>query len=134
MNNKLMDILDVIKYIVVSMVLFFVMIGISLYFWISFGSTLEQRYKNTDWSAYYAVKEDYYHNFKPSGEAEDTWYKYDIKSDNWFQIEDDDLPYQLAIRDMKSDHWYSNTWSEGSPFSDFRESKSFEEYLDSKVA
>ena len=85
-------------------------------------------------SSYYVVKEDYYCNFKPSGEAEDTWYKYDIKSDNWFQIEDDDLPYQLAIRDMKSDHWYSNTWSEGSPFSDFRESESFEEYLNSKVA
>ena len=57
------------------MVVFFVMIGISLYFWISFGSALEQSYKNTDWSAYYAVKEDYYHNYKPSGETEDTWYK-----------------------------------------------------------
>ena len=130
MSDNFEFFIDVVKSIIFTIIF----IGFILVF--SFICCIVTRniFKGIDMSSYYLVKEDYYCNFKPSGETEDTWYKYDSKDDNWFQIEDDDLPYQLAIRDMKSDHWYSNTWSEGSPFSDFRESKSFEEYLDSKVA
>ena len=130
MSDNFEFFIDVVKSIIFTIIF----IGFILVFSFICCIVTSNIFKGIDMSSYYVVKEDYYCNFKPSGETEDTWYKYNSKEDNWFQIEDDDLPYQLAIRDMKSDHWYSNTWSEGSPFSDFRESKSFEEYSDSKVA
>lgn len=130
MSDNFEFFIDVVKSIIFTIIF----IGFILVFSFICCIVTSNIFKGIDMPSYYVVKEDYYCNFKPSGETEDTWYKYDSKDDNWFQIEDDDLPYQLAIRDMKSDHWYSNIWSEGSPFSDFRESKSFEEYLDSKVA
>ena len=130
MSNNFEFFIDVVKSIIFT-ILF---IGFILVFSFICCIVTSNIFKGIDMPSYYVVKEDYYCNFKPSGEAEDTWYKYDSKEDNWFQIEDDDLPYQLAITDLKNDHWYSNTWSGGCPFSDFRESESFEEYLDSKVA
>ena len=130
MSDNFEFFIDVVKSIIFTIIF----IGFILVFSFICCIVTDNIFKGIDMSSYYVVKEDYYCNFKPSSEAEDTWYKYDSKDDNWFQIEDDDLPYQLAIRDMKSDHWYSNTWSGGSPFSDFRESKFFEEYLNSKVA
>ena len=130
MSDNFEFFIDVVKSIIFTVIF----IGFILVFSFICCIVTNNIFKGIDMSSYYLVKEDYYCNFKPSGETEDTWYKYDSKEDNWFQIEDDDLPYQLAITDLKNDHWYSNTWSGGCPFSDFRESKSFEEYLNSKVA
>ena len=130
MSDNFEFFIDVVKSIIFTVIF----IGFILVFSFICCIVTNNIFKGIDMSSYYLVKEDYYCNFKPSGETEDTWYKYDSKEDNWFQIEDDDLPYQLAITDLKNDHWYSNTWSGGCPFSDFRESESFEEYLDSKVA
>lgn len=82
-------------------------------------------YEGRELSAYYAVKEEYYCNFKPAGEADSTWYIYNHTEDTWKQIGNDDLPYQLGVKDVRSDHWYCNVWEEGCPFPDFRESAHF---------
>lgn len=130
MSDNFEFFIDVVKSIIFTIIF----IGFILVFSFICCIVTSNIFKGIDMSSYYVVKEDYYCNFKPSGETEDMWYKYDSKEDNWFQIEEDDLPYQLAIRDLKSNHWYSNMWKEGSSFSDFRESESFKEYLNSKVA
>ena len=133
MNNKFKNFdipIDFVKSIFISF-MFLVSLGVLSFI---FCFVMDDIIKDRDMSAYYAVKEDYYYKFKPSGETEYTWYKYDSNEDDWNQIEKDDLPYHLAIKDLKNDHWYCNTWEEGSPFSDFRESESFEKYLSSKVS
>ena len=117
---------------------FFMLVVIALGFLCIQFYMLTRMMMSFDQSGYYMVSDTYYYLLKPSGYDDDLWYKYDSTDNCWNPIKEDDLPYQLGMKinpgiggsvKDKYDYFYSQTWEENSPFSDFCNSEYYAEYV-----
>lgn len=117
---------------------FFMPVLIALVFLCAQFYMLNRMAMSFDHSGYYMVSDTYYYLLKPSGYDDGLWYKYNNTDNCWHTIKEDDLPYQLGMEinpgiggsaKDKNDYFYSQTWEEDSPFSDFCDSEYYTEYI-----